>query len=84
MVGQGDRATGTDRDVSTVTALNEGGVAAAVQEQDGLLSPGYAFPQCLLEGAGEDAAVALAQLFPHIADFGLGEGDGAVLRGIAG
>ena len=38
VVGEGDGTVGTGRDVAAGGALHEGGVSAAVEEEDGLLA----------------------------------------------
>jgi len=80
MIGQRQVTPRAPEDQATVTALNEGGRAAAVEEQERLLMGCQGLGQGMTQRATEDAAVPLLELLPHVHYFDRREGDDAVCR----
>jgi hypothetical protein len=66
MIRQGDRTAATVHDFSAVPALDYGGAAPAIQEQDRLLSLADAFPETLRQASAEYAAITVPQFLAHI------------------
>ena len=66
MIREGDRTAATIYDFSAVPALDDGGAAPAIQEQDRLLALANAFQETVRQASAEYAAITFPQLLAHI------------------